>query len=250
MKEFIHKLAKIGVSEFILVFLLVLAFGGVIALSSSNVSLQLSILPPPPPAITAIFGDPQTRAVLIIGSSSLAKSPVNVYAFSQPMLVSTTADTDGAWLVAFTAEDLPPGTHEFTATTLLNESQSTDPSPRVAVLVKDDYTIEPAAGSIAPTVKIGNADPATSELLRTIIRNQQAAKQPLPSELPKKNTNTNRALLIEYGLLILVILETTMLLYERTRRKSKDGHGFFHLGRGFYRLPPPPSVNTEHPPAR
>ena len=113
LNAFIKKLALIGVSEFVLIFLLVLALGGVFALSSSNVNLQLSILPPPPPVITAIYGDPQTRAVLIIGSSSLPKSPVNVYAFSQPMLVSATADTDGVWLAAFTAEVLPPGTHEM-----------------------------------------------------------------------------------------------------------------------------------------
>ncbi len=250
MNNFIRKLTTIGVSEFILIFLLVLALGGVFALSSSNVNLQLSILPPPPPIITSIFGDPQTRAVLIIGSSSLPKSPIRVYAFSQPIMVETTADETGAWLVAFTAADLPSGPHEFTATTVLNESQSTDPSPRVAVKVNDDYTIEPIAGSAVPTVKIGNADPATSELLRTIIRNQAAAKQPLPSQLPTKNVLNNWARIIEYGLLVVVILETSFLLFERVRRKTKNGHSFFHLGRGFYRIPPSAPVSTSHPPAQ
>lgn len=250
MTSFFRKITFIGVSEFVLVFVLVLALGGVFALSSANVNLQLSILPPPPPTITSIFGDPQTRAVLIIGSSSLPKSPVRVYAFSQPMLIEATANADGSFLAAFTADALPPGAHEFTATTVLNESQSTDPSPRVAVQVNDDYTIEPIAGSAVPTVKIGNADPATSELLRAIIRNQEAAKRPLPSEIPETNTNANRALLIEYGLFIVILLETSLLLFERIHRKKKDGHGFFHFGHGFYRLPPPPSVNTGHPPVR
>jgi len=188
--------------------------------------------------------------VLIFGSSSLPKSVVRVYAFSQPMLIEATADTDGVFLVVFTAEALPPGAHEFTATTVLNESQSTDPSPRVAVQVNDDYTVELLAGSAVPTVKIGNSDPAMSALIRSIIHNQEAAKQPLPSELPKKNVNANRARLIEYGLLIVVIFETSLLLFERARRKTKGGHGFLHLGRGFYRLPPPPSVSTGHPPAQ
>lgn len=250
MSSFLKKIATIGVSEFILVFVLLLALSGVFALSSSNVNLQLAILPPPPPVITSIFGDPQTKAVLIIGSSSLPKSPVRVYAFSTPMLVEATADTDGAWLAAFTADTLPPGSHEFTATTVLNESQSTDPSPRVAVQVNDDYTIEPIAGGAVPTVKIGNADPATSELLRTILRNQQKAKQPSPSELPKENSNANRALLIEYGLLAVILLETILLLFERARRKNNGGRNFFHLGRGFYQLPPPPPVSTSHPPVR
>lgn len=247
---FFKKLLTIGVSEFFLVFILVLAMGGVFALSSTNVNLQLAINPPPPPTITAIFGDPQTRAVLVIGSSSLPKSVVRVYVFSQPMLVAVTTDTDGAWLAAFTAEAVPPGAHEFTATSVLNESQNTDPSPRVAVRVNNDYTIEPLASGTAPTVKIGNADPATSDLLRTIIRNQEAAKQPQPSELPKKNVDANRIRLIAYGLLAVVLLETSLLLVERIRRKRKDGHGFFHLGRGFYQLPPPPPVSTEHPPVQ
>jgi hypothetical protein len=246
---FFKKLATIGVSEFILVFLLILTLGGVFALSSSNVNLKLSILPPPPPTITSIFGDPQIRAVLVIGSSTLPNSVVRVYVFSQPMLVEATADANGAFLVAFTAEVLPPGAHEFTATTVLNENQSTDPSPRVAVQVNDNYTIESIAGSAVPTVKIGNADPATSELLRTIIRNQEAAKQPNPSELPKKNTDANQIRLIMFGLLAVIIIETVLLLFERARRKKKDGKNFFHLGRGFYRLPPP-RISTEHPPAQ
>lgn len=250
MNSIFKKIATIGVSEFILVFVLVLTLGGVFALSSSNVNLQLAILPPPPPVITSIFGDPQTRAVLIIGSSSLPKSPINVYAFSQPMLVSTTADADGAWLAAFTAADLPAGDHEFTATTILNESQNTDPSPRIAVQVNTDYTIEPIAGGAVQTVKIGNADAATSELLRAILRNQEAAKQPLPSELPKKNASADRIRLIAYGLLVVVLLETTLLLAERLRRKRKDGHDFFHFGSGFYQLPSSPTINISHPPAQ
>lgn len=240
LPSFFKKLVTIGVSEFILVFLLILTLGGVFALSSTNVNLNLAILPPPPPVITSIFGDPQTRAVLVIGTSSLPKAVVRVYAFSQPMLVETPADENSAFLVAFTAEALPPGAHEFTATTVLNESQNTDPSPRVAVQVNADYTIEPIAGSAVPTVKIGNADPATSELLRTIIRNQEAAKQPSPSELPKKNPSANNTRLIMYGLLAVIILETVLLLIERARRKKQAGQSFFHLGRGFYHLPPPP----------
>ncbi len=245
-----RKLSTIGVSEFFLVFLFITALGSVFALSSTNVNLQLAILPPPPPVITSIFGDPQTRAVLIIGSSSLPQSPVRVYAFSQPMLVETTADADGAWLVAFTAAALPPGAHEFTATTVLNESQSTDPSPRVAVQVNDDYTIESIAGSAVPTVKIGNADPATSELLRTIIRNQEAAKRPTPSELPTENVDANRIRLLAYGLLAVVLLETSLLLVERLHRKKKDGRSFFHLGNGFYQIPPTAPASTTHPLAR
>lgn len=154
------------------------------------------------------------------------------------MLVETTADTNGAFLAAFTAEVLPAGTHEFTATTVLSESQNTNPSPRVTIKVNDDYTIEPIAGSAVPTVKIGNADPAISELLRTIIRNQEAAKQPLPNEMPKTNTDANQVRLVLYGLLAVVILETILLMLERARRKTKDGKSFFHLGRGFYHLPP------------
>lgn len=249
LPAFFKKLATIGVSEFILIFLLILTLGGVFALSSPNVNLQLSILPPPPPTITSIFGDPHTRAVLIIGASPLPTAVVRVYAFSQPLLIETTADADGAFLVAFTAEALPPGVHEFTATTVLNESQSTDPSPRVAVQVNDDYTIEPIAGSAVPTVKIGNADPATSELLQTIIRNQEAVKRPLTSELPKKNTLANQTRWIELGLLMVILLETILLLLERARRKAKTGKSFFHLGRGFFRLPPPP-ISTGHPPAQ
>ncbi|MBI4426253.1 MAG: hypothetical protein HY567_01645 [Candidatus Kerfeldbacteria bacterium] len=235
MTSLIRKLATIGVSEFVLVFLLVVALGGVLALATANVNFQVVILPPPPPTITSILGDPQTRAVLVIGTS-LPNATVRVYAFSDPIFVETTADAEGVFLAAFSEDALPPGTHHFSAVTVLTQQQNTDPTPKVAVTVAADYTVEPAAGSESPTVKIGNADPATSQFLRTIIRNQQAARTAVLADVPQENELANRARLIQLGLFTVIALETVLLMIKRARRKAQQGRSFWHLGRGFYRL--------------
>lgn len=245
MNLMFKKLAKIGVSEFLLIFLLVLALGGAIALSSANVNFQVTILPPPPPSITTILGDPENKAVLVIGST-LSNARVRAYAFSEALMVETTADADGAFFVVFTADMVPPGRHEFTVATVLNERQTTDPAPRVAVAIQDDYTIEQVAGSGVPTVKIGNADGSTSQLIRNIIRSQEAAKRPSASELPDENKYATRARLLQLALFLVIALETGLLLLERSSRKTREGKNFLHFGRGFYRLPPRP-VNTSHP---
>ncbi|MBI4414805.1 MAG: hypothetical protein HY566_01025 [Candidatus Kerfeldbacteria bacterium] len=230
-------LARIGVSEFILVFLLFVALFGVFALSS-NVNFQQTILPPPPPDITTILGDANSRAVLIIGKTALANARVRVFAFSDPLVIETKADGDGVFYAAFTEDILPPGPHQFTAITVLGEERSTDPSPRLAVVISDEYTVTVAdkqgAGVI---VKIGSVDAATSELLRSIIRNQEAARQVMPEAVPKKNMNSGRALIVQIVLLVVVIVESVFLLLARARRKALEGRSFLHLGHGLYRLP-------------
>ncbi|MBI4092416.1 MAG: hypothetical protein HY420_00660 [Candidatus Kerfeldbacteria bacterium] len=247
MRTLIQRLTKIGVSEFVLIFLLVLAMGGVFALMSTNVNFQVTILPPPPPTITTILGDPQTRAVLVIGTS-LPNATVRVYAFSDPIFVETKADAEGAFLAAFTEDVLAPGTHNFSAVTVLPQQQTTDPTPKVGVTVAADYKVEPAAGSAAPTVKIGNADAATSSLIRTIIRNQESAKAVAPDDVPPPDRKANRALIIQIGLFAVIALETLLLLMQRARRKAQAGQSFFHLGRGLYRLPHSRDATAGHLP--
>lgn len=243
-----RKLATIGVSEFVLIFVLLLSIAGVVAVSTSNVKLQLAITPPPAPVITTILGDSQTKAVMVIGTSTLPKATIRVYAFSTPIFVATTADSSGSFYGVFTSDLLPPGVHEFTAAAVFTENQTTDPAPRVAVNVKPDYTLELVPGSAVPTVRIGNADAATSELLRTLIRNQQAAKQIASTDVPQKNRQANRAHLIQLALFGIIVLETSVLLVIRARRKKRQGQDFWHLGRGFYRLPGN-ETNTGHQPS-
>jgi hypothetical protein len=243
--NFFKRLATIGVSEYILVFLLVLSIFGVWAVSSSNVNLKLSILPPPPPKITTILGDSRTRAILIIGSST-SNSAIRVYAFSDPIVVGTTADADGIFLAAFTADLLLPGVHQFTAVEVLANGQLTDMLPKIAIKVEDDYTIASVPGSDMPTVKIGNADAATSQLIHNIILNQKSAHTVSPATVPSKNTNTLHTRLIYLVLLLIIILETALLLLQRAERKWREHKSFFHLGRGFHHLPTanPPTGRT------
>ncbi len=236
MASLFRKLATIGVSEFVLVFLLVVMLGGVFALSSTNVNFQMVILPPPPPIITSILGDSQTRAVLVLGSTTLPESKQRVYAFSDPLVVETTANEEGIFFSVFTADVLPPGPHEFSAATVLTENQTTDSSSKVAVTVQDDYTVGLADNATTSTVKVGNADAATSELIRSIARNQELAKTTTSAEIPGENTRATRARVIQLALLLIIVLETVVLLRQRAKRKALEGRGFFHLGRGFYRL--------------
>lgn len=248
MKSLVRKLVTIGVSEYILIFVLLVAVSGVIALSSS-VSFQQVIMPPPPPRITTVLGDERSRAVLVIGKSELADAGIRVYAFSDPIFVETTADRAGVFYAVFTADVLPPGIHEFTATTILNEQQTTDPAPRLAILVNDDFTVTALPDRTAPEVKIGNADAATSELLRTIIRNQEASRTVAERDVPPERRQVNRALVFQIGLIVLLIFETVLLLVQRARRKAADNLPFAHLGAGFYRMPPN-NVNTARPPVQ
>lgn len=247
MKSFFRMLATIGVSEFVLIFLLVLALGGVFAMSSANVNFQLTILPPPPPIITSILGDSQTRAVLVLGSTTLPESKQRVYAFSDPLVVETTANEEGIFFSVFTADVLPPGQHEFSAATVLTENQTTDSSSKVAVTVQDDYTVRLTEGATMSTVKIGNADAATRELIRSIIRNQELAKTTTSAEIPKENTRATRARVIQLALLLIIVLETVVLLRQRAKRKAQDGRSFFHLGKGFY---PIHKASAGHRPTR
>ncbi len=243
-----RQLVTIGVSEYLLIFVLLVAVSGVIALSSS-VSFQQVIMPPPPPQITTILGDERSRAILVIGKSELANADIRVYAFSDPIFVETTADGEGVFYAAFTEDILPPGVHEFTATTILNAQQTTDPAPRIAILVNDNFTVAAVPDRTAPDVKIGNADEATSELLRTIIRNQEAIQTVAERDVPRERRQMNRALVFQIGLIVLVIFETSLLLVQRARRKAAAHLPFAHLGTGFYRLPPN-NLNTARPPAR
>lgn len=236
MRHFFRTLANIGISEFVLIFLLLVAVSGIFALTS-NVSFQQVINPPPPPQITTVLGDERSRAVLVIGKSELADAGIRVYGFSDPILVETAADREGVFYAVFTEDVLPSGIHEFTATTILNEQQTTDPAPRLAILVNDDFTVAPVPGRTAPEVKIGNADAATSELLRAIIRNQRPSAPVAPQDMPQENRQANRARTIQGGLLVLVVLETALLLVQRAQRKQLAQQSFFHLGPGFYRLP-------------
>lgn len=245
MSTFIRKLRTIGVSEFILIFVSVLAISGVFA--SSSVSLQQVIAPPPPPEITAILGDSQTRAVLVIGVSKLATAKIHVYAFSDPIYVETTSDSSGAFFAAFTADMLPPGTHHFTAVTILNDHQTTDPSPKISIAISDAYTVQAAPRNQVQTVKIANADPATSDLLRTIIRNQQSAHTARLEEIPGPNSQTQKSRMVLGGLFLIISIESAYLLWYRAKRKQTSGLPFFHVGRGFHRLPHAP--NTKRQPA-
>jgi hypothetical protein len=244
--DFLRKLATIGVSEFVLVFFLALSITAVAAVSSQNTNLEQIIAPPPAPEITTILGDEKTKAVLVVGSS-LPKAQVRVYAFSTPILIATTADSEGTFFAVFTSDLLPPGLHHFSSTTIFNETQATDPSPKVAVQVASDYTIQAAAGGEIKNVKIGNADANTSQLLRSIIRNQEAAKIVPAASIPRPNLQLRRARLILGTLLVIVVLETVYLLWLRRRRKNSQGQSFWHLGRGFYRLP---AASTAHRPGR
>lgn len=237
MQLMFQKLAQIGVSEFLLVFLLLLAFSGAIAIST-NVNFQQVILPPAAPNITAILGDPELGAVLIIGETEYTEAPVRVYAFSEPVYVETTSDREGIFFAAFTRENLQPGIHEFTAAVVLASGKSSDPAARSILQVTDDYRLLLVAGRPLPeSVQVGEADAATRSLLRTIINNQKAAQAAEQSDLPQKNNTRWYGIALVGALFVLVAVETILLLRQRARRKAADGKNFFHLGTGLYRLP-------------
>jgi len=250
MVPLIRKLALIGVSEYILVFVFTLSMLAAVAVTSANVNFRQVILPPPPPSITSILGDRQSRAVLVIGKSSLPNATVWVFAFSDPIVVETTADDRGIFFAVFTEDMLRPGVHQFTAAVAISGADLTDSAPQVAVHVEEDYTVKSAEGikeeGESTAVKIANAEAATSELLRVIIRNQKAARTVTPAEVPAENTQANRARLIQFALFIIIALQSVLLLIQRARRKKRQGQGFFHLGRGFYRLRPV-SPKAGHP---
>ncbi|MBI3573365.1 MAG: hypothetical protein HY092_04155 [Candidatus Kerfeldbacteria bacterium] len=244
-----RKLSAIGVSEFILALVFTLAVAGAVAVSSSSVTFRLAIAPPPPPTITTILGDSQSKAVLVIGKTEVAKAVVRVYAFSTPIFVETTADDKGDFYAAFTSDLLPPGFHQFTAAIVLGLNQTTDPSPKIFVEVSKDYVLKIAAGNTVPTVKIGNADAATSELLRSIIRNQQTARPTALTDVPPPHRQSDRARLIQLGLLVVIVVETSLLMFQRWRRKKQHGQSFWHLGHGWYPIHPG-TVSTPHQPGR
>lgn len=237
MRTLVKRLATIGVSEFIVIFVLMAAFLGVVAMNSS-VTFQQVILPPPPPVITTILGDPQLKAVLVIGTTTLTGQTVRVFAYSDPLYLETTADEDGRFYAVFTADVLPPGNHRFLAAVVLTADQTTDPSPTVAVNVADDYTVSVDRDGTDQLIQIGNTDETTSQLVRALIRTQAAGGASLePLQVPRTNAQSTRALWIQTALLAIIILESAFLLLQRLRRKSNDGKTFYHLGTGFYRHP-------------
>ncbi len=236
MNEIFRKITLIEVSELLVLAVIVLSTVGLLAATSSTVSFQLTILPPPAPTITAILADPGEKAVLVIGTTT-PLATVRVLAFSTPIAVITKADDNGAFFAAFTDEQLPVGKHSFTASIMLGEEQGSALAPTVAVNVLSDYTIEPAEGGEALAVKIGNADPAMSELLRAILRNQQTGQQVPREQLENDQERYRRAAAVQIILVLLLLAETVLLLIERTRRKHRQGQSFFSLGKGWYYPP-------------
>ncbi|MBI3963898.1 MAG: hypothetical protein HY341_02760 [Candidatus Kerfeldbacteria bacterium] len=235
------RIAAIGVSEIIIFVVMFASVAGIVAMASTDLSLQLAIRPPKPPEIHTILGDPQTKSVMIVGTTSDEGNLVRVYDTSQPTVVKAVPDGDTTFLAVFTSGTIQPGLHEFSAVAQLADQYTTDPSPHVVIRVLDDFSVVAVPDRTASTVTIGNADAATSQLLRTIIHNQQVEQRIVSSELPADGVQSRRALIIQVSLFVIIFMQAMLLFLQRLRRKDRNGQGFFHVGKGFYRTAPPSS---------
>ena len=224
-------------SELIVLALIFFAVSGYVASASSSLTLHLAIQPIPSPKITSVLGDTAHHSIVVLGTSETKDALIDLYTISDPSVTVTRTNADGSFAVVFDASSMSPGNKVFTATAVVRGTYVTDPGNKVAVTVKDDYSVDPVRPS-DNGVHIGNTDNVTAELIGTLNAGAVANKVDIPTtSIPQSNAKKQMTIRVQLIIFIVLFVQFFYLLLLRAHRKQKEGASFFKLGRGLYPAP-------------